>query len=118
MFKVSYEDKRRDPRIKIFCPVVMHSSLGKHNGMINNVSMSGFGVESADKMSINDNYLFEFFLPEGPAVKASGELLWRIPEGEIFGYGVRIKTMGLISKIKLKIFIWKILRRNLKSEKL
>ena len=113
MEKVKFQNRRQVPRLKISCPLIITYSKNQHQGMIRNLSDYGLSIYCSEILPFEEDYEFYFSFSEGLAIRAIGELLWRVPEGVAYIYGAKISVPGFISGIKFKHYI----RKNLKKEK-
>ena len=80
--------------------------------MIRNLSSKGLSIYCSEILPFEEDYKFHFSFPENLAIRAKGELLWRVPEGAAYVYGVKIFVPKFISRIKFMLFIRKNLKKN------
>ncbi|RPI72650.1 MAG: PilZ domain-containing protein [Desulfobacteraceae bacterium] len=106
------QNRRKVPRLKISHPVIITYLNNQHQGMIRNLSRNGLSIYCAEILPFEEDYEFQLSFPENLAIRAKGELLWRVPEGAAYIYGVKIYVPQFIPKIKFMLFIRKNLKKN------
>ena len=101
----SLSEKRKFPRVKFICPLLIMDRMRNYIGSIRNISMGGLAFESVDNMLSGKVYVFEFLLPNKKILDIKGEVKWSTRFDITTIYGVQFRSMGFFTRIKLNTFI-------------
>jgi hypothetical protein len=105
---MSIEDKRKHPRVD--CSAVVNitptdKSGVFHKGIIKNISIDGFTLETESQLNVGIKFAFEFYLPDKSIIKSHGRPKWELKSDNSNFYGVEFESISFFNKLKLKRFI-------------
>ncbi|MDD5688566.1 MAG: PilZ domain-containing protein [Elusimicrobia bacterium] len=101
-------EQRKYPRVGYVASVdILPTSDRKvlYKGLIKNISLGGIAVETERDLLMGGEFKFYFLLPSKISIKVVGNVVWEYKDKSSNFYGVQFRTVGLISKFKLKRFI-------------
>jgi hypothetical protein len=107
MTEDNFGDRRSCPRISVVCPVAVKGGSRDCHGIMRNLSTGGAAIEISESLEDNKQYTLEFILPDGPELKASCEIMWKISKDKDFMYGLRFISLGMFGQMKLNSYMAK-----------
>lgn len=107
MAEEDFGDRRKHPRMSVVCPVVVRGGSRDCHGIMRNISAGGAAIEISETLEDEKKYTLEFILPDGPELKASCEIMWKIPKDKDFMYGLRFLSLGMFGQMKLNSYMAK-----------
>ncbi len=110
---ISFPDRRKHPRVVLIAPVEISSATRKHHGIIRNISISGVGIESYEKLDVGKVYQF-CFSPGGLLkIKIKGIIKWNRDSENKSIYGAEFVKCGVFNRIKMAILIGKLIKKTI-----
>ena len=99
------KEARCAPRMRISCPVTIHSGSDIFQGVIRNISKNGIAVETLGTFANGVDHYFEFELPSGPKLKVRGTIrrIFHLPYTVL--YGVKLLPLSIFTRWRLQAFL-------------
>ena len=103
-------NEKREKHPRVVCSAVVNIKSNDkhgvfHKGIIKNISVGGFTLETESQLNVGKEFVFEFYLPDKSVIKSHGRPKWELKSDNSNFYGVEFESIGFINKLKLKRFI-------------
>ena len=95
-------ERRRYFRYPVSTPVHLSCNGIQHKAMISNLSESGMAVRTQDNFTPGATVEFSFGLPDGPAVKGKGEVIWTNTGGSV---GIQFRFLADTAHRELPLWL-------------
>lgn len=92
--KISWEEKRRHPRIAVSWPAVLEKSEQRQEVQLKDISLGGAFVICREPLALQDQFEVTFILPNQESLQLNAEVVWsnvNMPKDKVVNRGMGIR---------------------------
>jgi hypothetical protein len=92
--KISWEEKRRHPRVELSWPAFLEKSEGRQEVQLKDISLGGAFVICQEPLALQDRFKVVFILPDQGPLALNAEVIWsnvNMPKEKVVNRGMGIR---------------------------
>jgi len=95
--KISWQEKRRHPRIEISWPAFLEKSEQRQQVQLKDISLGGAFVICQEPLALQDQFKVTFILPDQGSLQVNAEVVWsnvNMPSDKVVNRGMGIRFIN------------------------